>query len=163
MAMANRRGKKSWLAYIIPKWIMRRLYRYMFLTVGMILYQFLQRDTGWMAKFMMRNAESQLPPSIPMDPHFTPKYKPWTQRVGVSPDGDFFEALRNGKAGVATGVIKQVTEDSIVLESGEVVGPLDIIVTATVGLPLSFPHHSWVFNSLSGVALAIRRNCRVLH
>jgi cation diffusion facilitator CzcD-associated flavoprotein CzcO len=132
--MPNRRRAKSIWQYILPLWLQRRLYRYMFLIVGVILYQFLQRDTSWMAKYMLRNTQSQLPPSIPLDPHFTPRYDPWTQRVGISPDGDFFEALRNGSAGVTTGVIKTVTEDSIIMESGEVVGPLDIIVTATVNL-----------------------------
>lgn len=48
----------------------------------------------------------------------------------VTPGGDFFQALRSGKANVVTGHIKTVTEDGIELESGEFV-PADIIITAT--------------------------------
>jgi cation diffusion facilitator CzcD-associated flavoprotein CzcO len=68
--------------------------------------------------------------SISVDPHFTPRYKPWDQRICYSPDGDFWAAFRSGKADVATGVIKTVTEHRITLESGEKLDA-DIIVTAT--------------------------------
>jgi monooxygenase len=84
-----------------------------------------------MKKRLLDGAKKQLPPTIPFDPHFKPRYAAWTQRVCVCPDGDFFEALRSGKADVATGVIKEVTDSKIVLESGETI-MCDIIITATV-------------------------------
>jgi cation diffusion facilitator CzcD-associated flavoprotein CzcO len=80
--------------------------------------------------------QAQLPPSIPYDPHFNPSYKPWTQRMCLCPDGDFFKSLRSGKADVATGVIKTVTDSGIELESGQVIDA-DIIVTAT-GLRMKY-------------------------
>ncbi len=69
-----------------------------------------------------------------LDKHFTPAYQPWDQRVCLIPDGDFFQAIKFGKADVATGRIRSFTENGIELESGEEI-PADIIVTAT-GLEL---------------------------
>lgn len=72
----------------------------------------------------------QLPANVPMDPHFKPLYKPWDQRVCFTPDGDFFEAMRNGNASVETGRIKTATANSLILESGREL-EADIVVTAT--------------------------------
>ena len=90
-----------------------------------------------LAKRLIRAVNKKLlPPDIPCDPHFTPRYNPWEQRLCASMDGDFFAALRSGKASVVTDTIATVTEDSIKLNSGEVIRP-DVIVTAT-GLKLKF-------------------------
>jgi len=75
--------------------------------------------------------------SVPWDPHFKPAYNPWDQRVCATADGDFFAALRAGKAGVATGTIKEVTRTGITLASGERIENVDTIVTAT-GLKIRF-------------------------
>ncbi|MBE3047122.1 NAD(P)/FAD-dependent oxidoreductase [Candidatus Bathyarchaeota archaeon] len=89
------------------------------------------------AKLVFKHVATKLlPPDIPYDPHFKPRYNPWDQRVCASVDGDFFAALRSGKADVATGTIKAVTEKTIELESGQTLHP-DAIVTAT-GLRLRF-------------------------
>ncbi len=69
-----------------------------------------------------------------MDPHFTPSYDPWDQRLCLSPDADIFTAIRAGRASIVTDHIDTFDEDGIALQSG---GRLDadIIVTAT-GLEL---------------------------
>lgn len=77
---------------------------------------------------------AQLPPDIKWDPHFNPLYNPWEQRLCACPDGDFYAALRSGKANVVTDVTDNVTQDSIQLQSGATLKP-DAIVTAT-GLKL---------------------------
>ncbi|KAF5025487.1 hypothetical protein F66182_2392 [Fusarium sp. NRRL 66182] len=90
-----------------------------------------------LAKKLIKHATiKQLPPNVPWDPHFKPRYNPWTQRLCASLDGDFFAAMRSGKADVVTDVIKTVTEKSIELESGASLSP-DLIVTAT-GLKIRF-------------------------
>ncbi|KAI1922419.1 hypothetical protein LOZ66_000763 [Ophidiomyces ophidiicola] len=81
--------------------------------------------------------QQKLPPNIPHDPHFNPRYSPWEQRLCVAPDDDFFESLRSGKGHVATGNIKGFTGNSIVLDTGETLDNVDIVVTAT-GLKLLF-------------------------
>lgn len=78
----------------------------------------------------------QLPPNVSWDPHFNPRYNPWEQRVCASPDGDFYAAIRAGKASVVTDTIKNITKDEIQLVSGKVLKP-DTIVTAT-GLNMQF-------------------------
>ncbi|KAH9827489.1 Pyridine nucleotide-disulfide oxidoreductase [Teratosphaeria destructans] len=84
----------------------------------------------------------ELGPDISRDPHFNPTYNPFEQRLCFCPDSDFYQALRRGKASVATGHIDTVTADTIRLTDGQELHP-DIIVTAT-GLKLRFaggPYH----------------------
>ena len=62
--------------------------------------------------------------------HFTPSYDPWRQRICFVPNGDMFQAMRDGKAGVVTDTIERFTADGLLLGSGETL-PADIVVTAT--------------------------------
>ncbi len=62
--------------------------------------------------------------------HFTPRYRPWQQRLAFVPDGDLFHGIAAGKASVITDHIDTFTEKGILLESGEEV-EADIIITAT--------------------------------
>ena len=65
-----------------------------------------------------------------IETHFTPKYQPWDQRLCFVPNGDMFEAIKNGKAEVVTDTIDSFTKDGILLNSGNKI-EADIIVTAT--------------------------------
>ena len=69
-----------------------------------------------------------------IDPHFTPSYDPWDQRLCLSPDADIFVAIREGRAAVVTDHIETFDATGVVLRSGEHLDA-DIIVTAT-GLEL---------------------------
>ena len=71
-----------------------------------------------------------LPEGFDVDKHFTPRYRPWQQRIAVVPDGDLFAALREGKASIVTDTIETFTEHGIKVSSGEEI-PADIVVTAT--------------------------------
>lgn len=62
--------------------------------------------------------------------HLTPHYNPWDERLCLCPDGDFFKAIKHGKASIVTDTIDHFTEDGIQLKSGETLDA-DIIVTAT--------------------------------
>ena len=46
-----------------------------------------------------------------IEKHFTPKYKPWDQRLCFVPNGDMFEAINSGKAEVVTDTIDKFTKD----------------------------------------------------
>ena len=70
-----------------------------------------------------------------IDTHFTPKYRPWRQRIAFIPDGDLFKGIATGKASVVTDEIDRFTEKGILLKSGKEL-EADIIVTAT-GFDLS--------------------------
>ncbi|MGH6882104.1 MAG: flavin-containing monooxygenase, partial [Hypericibacter sp.] len=69
-----------------------------------------------------------------VDTHFTPRYRPWRQRLAVIPEGDLLKAIRAGKASVVTDEIDSFTETGIILRSGRELAA-DIVVAAT-GLTL---------------------------
>jgi cation diffusion facilitator CzcD-associated flavoprotein CzcO len=62
--------------------------------------------------------------------HFTPRYRPWRQRIAFIPDGDLFKGIAEGKAAVVTDEIETFTEAGIRLKSGETL-EADVVVTAT--------------------------------
>ncbi|WP_439813966.1 flavin-containing monooxygenase [Zavarzinia sp. CC-PAN008] len=65
-----------------------------------------------------------------MTDDFVPTYKPWRQRICAVPDGDFFNAIKEGKASVVTDEIDAFVPEGIRLKSGRVL-EADLIVTAT--------------------------------
>jgi cation diffusion facilitator CzcD-associated flavoprotein CzcO len=71
-----------------------------------------------------------LGPDYDIDTHFTPKYRPWRQRIAFVPDGDFLQAIAAGKASVVTDEIESFTETGLLLKSGKSL-EADIIITAT--------------------------------
>lgn len=62
--------------------------------------------------------------------HFTPRYRPWRQRIAFVPDGDIFQAVGAGKASIVTDEIDRFVEGGILLKSGQTL-EADIVVTAT--------------------------------
>lgn len=129
---------------IFPGWIAHRLVRWKFMLLSFLFFHFC-RSFPKAARNMIANvATKELPPSIPVKPHFTPAYNPWEQRLCATPDGDFFEALRGGKATVVTGHIKTVAANAVVMNDGTEV-EADILITAT-GLKMQL---------FGGIALSI--------
>ena len=80
--------------------------------------------------FLIESMRPLLPDGFDVDKHFTPRYRPWQQRIAIVPDGDLFAALREGTASVVTDTIETFTEHGIKVSSGEEI-PADIIVSAT--------------------------------
>lgn len=76
--------------------------------------------------------------------HFTPRYMPWDQRLCVVPNGDFFQALRSGRASVLSDEIDTFTANGLRLQSGATL-EADIVITAT-GLQLQ---------TFGGIALSL--------
>ena len=85
-------------------------------------------------EILLKGVREQLGPDYDIEKDFTPTYNPWDQRLCLAPNGDFFQAMRDGKASVVTDTIDTFDETGIVLSSGEHLDA-DIIVTAT-GLQL---------------------------
>ena len=104
----------------------------------MMIFNFCRHFPDRAAKFLREQVRESLgkDTTIDVDKHFTPKYKPWDQRLCLAPDGDFFDALRSGKASVVTDHIDRFTEGGIRLQSGEEL-EADLVVTAT-GLNVQF-------------------------
>lgn len=65
-----------------------------------------------------------------MASHFTPSYRPWSQRILFVPNGDLFETIASGKASIKTDQIEHFTRTGVQLCSGELV-KADIVVAAT--------------------------------
>ncbi|KAJ6445241.1 hypothetical protein O9K51_03647 [Purpureocillium lavendulum] len=124
---------------VVPKLLPRSwangLIRVRWMLLSFMLVSLCQLFPNLGRRHFLRATAAQLPPEMSLNPDFLPSYKPWQQRMCMCPDGDFYEALRIGKASIKTGIIDRVTKSSIHLRSGEELHP-DIIVTAT-GLKLS--------------------------
>lgn len=103
-----------------------------------VMQQFVYRKTRTDPKMirekLLAGVRAGVGPEVDVDRHFTPAYDPWDQRLCLVPNGDFFTAIREGRASVATDTISTFTESGIALGSGEHLDA-DIIVTAT-GLEL---------------------------
>lgn len=69
-------------------------------------------------------------PDFEFEPHFTPKYRPWQQRLAFCPEGDVFRAAVAGKLTVVTDTIDRFTEKGVRTSSGEEI-EADLIVAAT--------------------------------
>ncbi len=93
---------------------------------------------------LRRGAERRLPPGYDLDTHFNPGYPPWDQRMCLAPEGDFFAAIRSGRASIVTDQIEAFTPAGLRLRSGADL-EADVIITAT-GLNLL---------PLGGIALTV--------
>jgi monooxygenase len=120
----------NWLRRVLGARASYPVTRWKNVGMGTLIYR-LSRRRPDVLKSMIRKANvKQLPPGYDVDTHFAPQYNPWDQRLCVAPDGDFFAAIRRGRASVATDRITRFTETGLLLESG---GQLDadIVITAT--------------------------------
>jgi cation diffusion facilitator CzcD-associated flavoprotein CzcO len=81
-------------------------------------------------KLLIAAVRAYLGEDFDVEKHFTPRYRPWQQRIAFVPDGDIFQGIASGKASVVTDEIERFTKKGILLRSGEEL-EADIIVTAT--------------------------------
>jgi cation diffusion facilitator CzcD-associated flavoprotein CzcO len=79
---------------------------------------------------LINNVRSLLPEGYDVDTHFTPKYRPWQQRLAFVPDGDLFAGISAGKASMVTDEIETFTPTGIRTKGGLEL-EADIIITAT--------------------------------
>ena len=119
---------------IDPMWI-HAIIRKKVLLDGSIFDRRARQEPEQVRKELLAGVSAQLGPDYALAPNFTPRYRPWQQRVAFIPDGDMFEEIRSGKAEVVTDEIERFTETGILLKSGKTL-EADIIVAAT-GFTLS--------------------------
>ncbi len=99
-------------------------------------YQVSRRRPELMKRILRSGLRRELPQGYDIDTHFTPAYDPWDQRFCIAPDGDFFRAIREGRASVVTDQVECFTPGGVRLRSGTEL-EADVVVTAT-GLQLLF-------------------------
>jgi cation diffusion facilitator CzcD-associated flavoprotein CzcO len=87
-------------------------------------------DPELVTKELIGQITAVLGPDYDVATHFTPRYRPWRQRIAFVPDADFFHSIKNGKASVVTDEIDRFTRTGLLLKSGTSLDA-DIIVTAT--------------------------------
>ena len=100
------------------------------------LYGFTQKYPERAKRRLLERARRHLGEDIDIETHFNPAYSPWSQRLCLAPNGDFFQTLKAGEASVVTGHIRRFTHSGIELEDGRSLS-CNMIVTAT-GLKLEF-------------------------
>jgi monooxygenase len=124
------------LRRLLPERWAHALVRAKNVALGAFLFRRSRRRPAQMRRFLLRQVEKALPPGVPLQPHFSPPYGPWEQRLCLVPDGDLFAALADGRAEVVTDRIERFTADGIRLASGRDL-PADVVVSATgLGLQL---------------------------
>ena len=141
IAQGLRRVLPERLAYAATRW------KNVFLQA--FFYRLARRRPEPFARRIVAMAEAQLGPGCDVGVHFTPRYRPWDQRLCLVPDGDLFDAIRSGRASVVTDTIDRFDADGIRLASGQRLDA-DIVVAAT-GLEL---------NVLGDIALSVDGQAR---
>jgi monooxygenase len=139
--------------------------------LGMLFFQLCKRWPRFTTKLLLRGVRDALGPDFDIATHFTPRYKPWDQRLCLVPNGDLFTTLREGRASVVTDHIERFVEDGILLRSGAKL-EADLIVTATglemkvlggvelsvdgraVDLPNALAYKGMMFSDVPNLALA---------
>ena len=119
-------GLQKWL----PMPLAHRMTRWKNVLLGMAFFRYCRSKPEKAKKLILRGVREQLGPDFDIGKHFTPKYNPWDQRLCLVPNGDLFDALKDGSASVVTDHIDCFTENGIRLESGHEL-EADLIVTAT--------------------------------
>ncbi|HEY2914936.1 MAG TPA: NAD(P)/FAD-dependent oxidoreductase [Candidatus Angelobacter sp.] len=120
----------NFLRHIMPAMWAYRLSRWKNVGFMTYIYQLSQRFPNFVKRGIIKKAGKQLGTDFDVDTHFTPRYRPWEQRMCLIPDADMFEAIKSGRANVVTDQIETFTEKGILLKSGKEL-EADIIVTAT--------------------------------
>ncbi len=118
------------LRKILPEKLAYAITRFRNINMQRFTYWYARRDPAKMGSKLIEMARKELPASVDVDTHFTPRYGPWEQRLCLIPDSDMFKAISSGKAEVVTDHIDHFTKTGIQLKSGKHIDA-DIVITAT--------------------------------
>ncbi len=124
----------NWLRKFLPEKVAYAITRFKNVQLQRFLYQRTRTRPEKVKQKLLEMVREALGPDYDVEKHFTPSYNPWDQRLCLIPNGDLFEAIKQGKASVVTDEIDCFTESGIQTKSGEKV-EADIVVSAT-GLSL---------------------------
>lgn len=120
----------TWMRKRLPAALAHGLARWKNIALAIVLFQFARRRPEQLAGLLRKGVQAQLGPDYDVATHFTPRYKPWDQRLCFVPDGDLFKAIRSGRASVVTDHVETFTETGLRLRSGAEI-EADVIVAAT--------------------------------
>jgi monooxygenase len=115
---------------ILPAKVAYVLTRWKNVLLSMFLYWLARAHAGAFKAMIRAGLRAELGKDYPLNPHFTPRYEPWDQRLCLVPDSDLFKVLREGRASIVTDQVEAFTETGIKLKSGAEL-PADLVITAT--------------------------------
>jgi len=118
------------LKRVLPATLAYRLTRLKNVALQMVFFRLAKSRPSRVKANMIARVRNELGAGFDVGTHFTPRYKPWDQRVCLVPDGDLFAAIREGRASVETDEIERFTPGGIRLKSGRELAA-DLIVAAT--------------------------------
>jgi monooxygenase len=135
------------IAQKLRRWLPQRsalwLTRWKNILLGLFVVWMCKHRPQRMRDLLLAGVRQALGRDADIATHFTPRYRPWEQRLCLVPDGDFFHAIKQGRASVVTDRIASFTETGVRLASGAELRA-DIVVSAT-GLNLTMLGHAEVF------------------
>lgn len=129
-SMSRTSGFEKFLSFLLPvswvHWISRTIEVWfeVFITEFFLRYPRLGRFLVTM------DLGKKLPKNVDPMVHFNPPYGPFQQRLCMTPDDEFFNALHRDNVEIVTDVVETATKDGLLLKSGREL-PADLIVTAT--------------------------------
>lgn len=127
----NRFRPADWARALgVPDRVVHRVMRRFILWQLRRVQDLAQRNPEKAAQKLIKAVRKQLPDSVDVERHFTPRYRPWNQRLAFIPEGDLFRVIREGKVDVVTDTTEGFTETGVLTGSGAVL-EADIVVTAT--------------------------------
>ncbi|SER39998.1 NAD(P)-dependent oxidoreductase, partial [Microlunatus flavus] len=89
-----------------------------------------RRRPALVRRFLLRAAAQRLPEGYDVEGTFGARYDPWDQRLTITPRGELFTAVRDGRAEVLTATVERLTASGVRLGSGREL-PADVLVRAT--------------------------------
>jgi len=120
----------NWLRRYFPAKFAYGVTRWKNVLLGMWFFNLCRRKPEQMKQYLLHLLRKELGEHCDVERDFTPRYNPWEQRLCLVPNGDLFQALKQGKASVVTDHIETFTEQGLKLRSGAELAA-DLIVTAT--------------------------------
>jgi monooxygenase len=134
----------NWLRAHLPAKLAYGLVRWRNVLLQQLFFSLARKQPEKTKARLVDLVREALGPDYDIEAHFTPRYKPWDQRLCLVPDADLFEAINSGKAEVVTDTIETFVPEGLRTTSGKTLAA-DVVVTAT-GLDLQ---------SLGGVELSV--------
>ena len=136
VSMPAENALANWARRHLPAKLAYGLTRWRNVLFSRLMFWYCRRFPERAKKLLLKGVSAELPYGFDIEMHLTPHFTVWDQRVCLAPDGDFFAALRAGKADIVTDHIESFTKRGVKVKTGEEI-EADIIVTAT-GLDLKF-------------------------
>ena len=130
LSMPNYDPIADLLRKVLPERRAFRAVRWKNARMAGFIYNFCRKHPARARRMLENGAAKQLPDGFDIATHFSPAYNPWDQRMCLVPDGDFFAAIKSGRAEVVTDHIEEFTSTGIKLRSGAEL-EADVIITAT--------------------------------